>query len=464
LDVLEFNRRFMRIEEELALFPDTRVAEPGWWDVVRHDVMKQVYGELSGVAPDAPTSPSFATRLRHLATRLVLRIDLEVRMWLGRYDVLVYRAPRLVREGRRVDTGLDQVIAACPGRKLVINTFPHRYDRGYARAGQVAPRPAPLDALERRLSGEFGIPVDLDELVRKRLADFEIGRRRYARVLARVQPRLVLLNQNGIEKALFRATREAGIPCLEAQHGLINAAHPGYAYPASVHSAGRAMFPNVMFAFSQYWIDGCHYPARHRIAIGNDAFHPIRMPPTPLGGAVLVISALKYHETLIRWLRETAPHAPARRFLYKLHPAQASSLVGIQAELADLPNVTVHGTDVTVQSLLGKSSEVLLIQSTVAYEAVQAGRRLLIIPELDYATHSDLMTLDGVEVVKDAAALLKTLAKNRMPRSPPRFFEPFDAARATRILELLLRTGEPFAPAASATPSVIEPAREWLRS
>jgi hypothetical protein len=460
LNVLDFNRRFMQIEEELALFPDTLVAEPGWWDVVRHDVMKQVYSQLAGVGPDVPTSPSFATRLRHLATRLVLRIDLEVRLWLGRYDVLVYRAPRLVRDGRRIDTGLDQVIAACPGRKLVINTFPHRYDRGYAGARKLAPRPAQLDALERRVHGEFGIPVGLDDFVRRRLADFEIGYRRYAQVLARVQPRLVLLNQNGIEKALFKATREAGIPCLEAQHGLINAAHPGYAYPASVHGAGRAMFPDVMFAFSQFWIDSCHYPARHRIAVGNDVFHPVRMAPTPIGGAVLVISAMKYHETLVRWLRETAPLAPARRFLYKLHPAQASSSAGIQAELADLSNVAVHGTDVTVQTLLAESSDVLLIQSTVAYEAVQAGRRLLIIPELDYATHSDLMTLDGVEVVKDAAALVEALAKHRPPRSPQVFFEPFDPARATGILELLLRTGEPFDPSAYATPSVFEPDRE----
>lgn len=455
MDVLEFNRRFMQIEEELALFPDTRTDDPGWWDVVRHDVMKQVYNQIVGLSPEAPPPPTFATRLLHLARRLVLRVDLELRIWLGHHDVLVYRAPRLVCDGRRIDTGLDQVIAACPGRKLVINTFPHRYDRGYARAGRLAPRPAQLDALERRLNSEFGIPIDLDAFVRQRLADFEIGRRRYAQVLARVRPRLVLLNQNGIEKALFRATREAGIPCLEVQHGLINAAHPGYAYPASVHGAGRAMFPDVMFAFSQFWIDGCHYPARHCIAVGNDVFYPARMAPTPAGGAVLVISALKYHDALVRWLRETAPRAPSRRFLYKLHPGQASSLAAIQAQLADLQNVTVHGTDVTVQTLLAESSDVLLIQSTVAYEAVQAGRRLLIIPELDYATHSDLMTLDGVEVLQDAAALVKALAHDRPPRAPQVFFEPFDAARATRILERLMRTGEPFAPSTSVAPAAL---------
>lgn len=462
MDILEFNRRFMLIEEELGLFPDTRVTDPGWWDVVRYDAMKLVYNKIVGLGPDTTSAPSFTVRLLHLVTRVALRVDLEVRLWFGKFDVLVYRAPRLERDGRRIDTGLDQVIAACPGRKLVINTFPHRYDRSYARVGQLASRPAQLDTLEHRLGEVFGIQVDLDEFVRQRLADFEIGLRSYSKMLARVRPRLVLLNQNGIEKALFRATREAGIPCLEVQHGLVNAAHPNYAYPSSVHGAGIAMFPDVMFMFSQFWIDRCHHPVPHRIAVGNDFFYPDQIAPPKPCGAVLVISAIKYHETLVRWLRAIAPRLSGRRFLYKLHPAQGASRTAIDEELADLPNVTVHGTDVTVQTLLAESSDVLLIQSTVAYEAVQAGRRLLIIPELDYATHSDLMALDGVEVVPDAASLVEALAHDRPPRTPQVFFEPFDAPRATRILESLLRTGEPVSPSARLAPS--SPDRKRHRS
>ena len=34
MDILEFNRRFMLIEEELGLFPDTRVTDPGWASTV----------------------------------------------------------------------------------------------------------------------------------------------------------------------------------------------------------------------------------------------------------------------------------------------------------------------------------------------------------------------------------------------------------------------------------------------
>jgi hypothetical protein len=454
MNVLEFNRRFMHLEEELDLFPDTaRMPDPGWWDVVRHDVMKLVYNRLAGVGSEALPPVRFATSLRHLGERLLLRAALEIRLRPGRYDVLVYRAPRLTREGRRVDTALDQVLATCPGRKLVINTFPHRYDRRFARINDLAPRPAALDMLEARIRTEYGVAIDLDQFVRQRLADFEVGLRRYRELLSRAQPRLLLVSQNGIEKALFRAAREAGVPCVEVQHGLINGAHPAYAYPRSVGGEGHAMFPDVFFAFSQFWIDGCHYPARHQLPVGNDVFCPPRLPPPPAGGSVLVISAPKYHDALLRWLHLAAPLASDRHFVYKLHPSQATAVGTIRAQLADLANVSVRSTDVAVQALLAEARDVLLIQSTVAYEAVQAGRRLLVIPELDYDTHADLFPLKSVEVVADADALAAALARTPAASEALVFFKPFDASLSARVLEQLLATGKPPAPVAGATPS-----------
>lgn len=439
--VFEFNRRFMRLEQMLSLFPEACAADPGWWDAVRHDVMKLVYGRLTSTGAETPAPVSLPERLRHFAQRKLLRIGLEGRLWLGRHDVLVFRAPRMSRDGRRIDIALDQVLATCPGRKLVINTFPHRYDRGYARPGQLAPRPTSLGGLESAIQDEFGLAIDLDEVVRQRLADFEIGLRRYRDILARVRPRLVLINQNGIEKALFRAARLEGVPCVEVQHGLINGAHPAYAYPPDVNGEGSGMFPDVLFAFSQFWIDGCHYPARHRIPVGNDMFHPTALPTPPVEGEVLVISAAKYHADLARWLRLAAPRLPARRFVYKLHPGQAASFEVIRQELADLPNVAVRSTDVAMQALLAQARDVVLIQSTVAYEAVQAGRRLLIIPEQDYDTHTDLLPLDGVEVVADADALVTALERPAAPTVGSVFFAPFDAKISASVLDQLMNHG-----------------------
>jgi hypothetical protein len=434
VDVVDFTRRFMHIEEALALFPDTRVAPPGWWDIVRHDVMKMVYARVVDAAPEPAEPPAFATRLLHLAIRRLLGAALSLSQQLRRHDVLVYRAPRLRRNGRGVDTAMDQVLATCPGRALVINTFPHRYDRRFAKASELAPRPAGLDALEQRLREDFGVSVDLDHFVRNRLADHELAWRQYRRLLARVRPRLILLTQNGVDKALFRAAREAGVPCVEVQHGLISEAHPAYAYPESVSGAGAAMFPDGLLAFSEFWIRNCHYPVRWAVAAGNDEFVPTALPAPRSNGDVLVITAAKYNERVSDWTERIAARRPDRTFKFKLHPSQGHQLTEVKARFQHLPNVEVIGTNRTTSQLLATASDVLLIQSTVAYEAVQAGRRLLVIDELDSSTHHDLFALPNVFLVQDLDGLERALSLPQVSAPAPVFFKPFDAALARDVL------------------------------
>ncbi len=52
---------------------------------------------------------------------------LQLRIRSSRHDVLVLRAPRQIKNGRRLDAGVDDFVALCPGRALTINTFPHYY-------------------------------------------------------------------------------------------------------------------------------------------------------------------------------------------------------------------------------------------------------------------------------------------------------------------------------------------------
>lgn len=450
MDVLEFNRRFMLIEEELALFPDTRVADPGWWDVVRHDVMKLVYARASDTPVEPPQTPSFAVRVRHKVTRLLLRARLELRIRLHRHDVLVYRAPRLLRGGRRVDTAMDQVLGQCEGEPLVIDTFPHRYDRRFASHTELAARPVALDALERRIRDVFAVELDLDHFVRHRLADHEIATCHYRRLLARVRPRLVLLTQNGVEKALFKAAREAGIICIEVQHGLIGNAHPAYAYPLSVHGVGHAMFPDGLFAFSDFWLNSCHYPVRWSAAIGNDEFVPPTLAAPPCSTDILVITAAKYNDRLCEWMDAIAPRLPARQFKFKLHPSQGAQMPAIQARLRHLPNVEVIGTDTTMAQALAAASDVVLIQSTAAYETVQASRRLVVIREFDSGTHANLFDLPGVHVITDIDELQQALTSARSIAPAPVFFKPFDASFARSIL----MRGTPELQTTSARPSM----------
>lgn len=432
MDVTTFSRRFMDIEEELDLFKFENALEPPWWDIVRYDVMMKVYARIFGTYDGtAPVLP-FAVRAFYKMTRLLLRVQLEFRIRTQHNDVIVYRAPRLFRGGQRVDIAMDQVLGVCPGRPLVIDTYPHRYDRRFAPTDQLKVRPAMLDAVEQRVQEVFAVKVDLDHLVRHALADHELAVDHYRRLLVRVRPRLILIT--GVDKALFRAARESSVTCIEVQHGLIHNAHPAYSYPSCVSAYGHSLVPDGLLTFSDTWLRNCHYPVRWSAAVGNDEFVRPVTGVSALTNEILVITSPSYNDRLCEFMDAIAPLLPDRNFKFKLHPIQSANKSEIEARLCHLPNVEVVRTDVTMAQALATASDVVLIQSTAAYEALQAGRRLVVIREFDSGAHADLFDLPNVHTVIDVNGLYVALTSALCSIAPPVFFQPFDATLTRAIL------------------------------
>jgi hypothetical protein len=432
MDVTTFYRRFRQIEEELDLFKMACAIESPWWDVVRYDVMMKVYARVFGTYDGTAPALPFSVRVINKIIRLLLRVQLELRIRSRHHDVIVYRAPRITRGGRRVDIAMDQVLDVCPGKPLVIDTFPHRFDRRFAAADQVKVRPAILGAVEQRVLEEFAVSVDLDHLVRHALADHEVAVKHYRRLLGRVQPRLLLIT--GVDKALFRAAREAGVTCIEVQHGLIHNAHPAYSYPTSLSSLGKAFVPDGLLTFSDFWLRNCYYPVRWSAAVGNDEFVSPVVGISASNNEVLIITSPSYNSRLCEYLDVIAPKLSDRNFKFKLHPIQSASKSEIESRLCHLPNVEVVRTDMTMAQALATASDVVLIQSTAAYEAVQAGRRLLVIREFDSGAHADLFDLPNVYTVIDVDGLQDVLTCAPRVIAPPVFFQPFNASLTRAIL------------------------------
>jgi hypothetical protein len=370
---------------------------------------------------------------------------LNARTRLFRYDVIVFRAPREIKKGRTLDPGMDDLVPLCPGRVLTINTYPHYYHLPKRGRGREAKIGAALERLIGAVKSEFGCSWDelaLRNLIERRLAYFESALNAYRRLFARVRPRLVIMTQNGMEKALFLAAHEAGICVVEGQHGLIGRSHPAYSYPSDIDYGDRGTFPSVFLAFSEYWIRSCFYPAGESISVGNDHFVIKVLPPSTDSGGIMFVSGDIYHDALRKWVTRLAAAIPERQIIYKLHPNQRQALGSIQQEFSPFKNIQVIGASVSARALLPRVAHVVLIQSTVALEALQAGRRVCILPLLHYRGHKDLFQLEAVTVTPSLDDLIGAL--NRPPdfAKSPSFFDPFDAAAAAKLLrELLASSG-----------------------
>lgn len=450
MDLDEFTDRFFAVEKRLEVFSDQSGGVP-WWDAVRYHVYEFVFATLAGAPAVRPARRALHVRALGWIQRTSLRMLLHFKVALFGYETMVLRAPREKKGGRPLDAGIDDIAALCPGRALTIDTFPHYYHlprrESHRREMKAS---AGIDRLMDELTTEFGRSWDgsgLRELIVAQLTNFQSALAAYRKLLARVRPRLIVMTQNGMEKALFLAASEAQIPLIEGQHGLIGRSHPAYSYPADVDYADRSMFPTVFLAFSQYWIRSCFYPAKRCVAVGNDHFVIGALPPPTDPEAVMLVSADVWHDVLRDWAVRLAQAVPNRKIIYKLHPNQLRASRAIQQEFEPFKNVEVIDGSVSARALLPRVGHVVLIQSTVTLEALQAGRRVCILPFLHYQIHKELFDYPAVTVTPTLEDLLEALELSPDSAAPPSFFDRFDAAAATELLRALYDIGARPAPA-----------------
>ena len=440
MDPDDFTEKFFSIEKRLGLFADRSGGIP-WWDAVRYRVYEFVFAALTS-APAVPTmrKPLFVRALA-LAKRSSLNAMLQLRVRSSKCDVMVLRAPRQIRNGCRLDPGIDDFVALCPGRALTINTFPRYYHlprRGSSGREVIIGRALDhlMEALKLEFRGSWSESA-LRKNIAVQLADFVTDSDVYRRLFARLQPGLVIMTQNGIEKAFFAAAHAAGIRVVEGQHGLIGYSHAAYSYPRDVEYCDRSTFPAVFLTFSEYWVRTCFYPAGRSVVIGNDHFAIDALPPPTDPGGVMFVSADIYHDVLAEWVTRLARATPDRRIIYKLHPNQQHSSRAIQQQLGAFENIEVIDASISARTLLSRVAHVVLIQSTVALEALQTGRRVCILPVSNYRVHKDLFEFGAVTVTPSLDDLVRALEKPPEATAPPRFFDPFDEAAARELLREL---------------------------
>ena len=443
LEIDEITKRWFAIETESGVFADRSPGIP-WWDAVRYRVNEFVVASLADQAPQPAMRRVLARRALGFAKRAALRASLAIRARVRNHDVLVLRAPRQLQDGVPFDRGIDDLRDICRGRQLTIDTYPYYYHlprRGAVRR-EVNVGSA-LDSLLKALRAEFGPTWDESELrvlIARLLSDFLMDKAAYGALIARVRPRLILMTQNGLEKALFAAAREARVPVLEAQHGLIGFSHFAYSYPREAEYGDRSTFPSVFSAFSNYWLKTCYYPADRCVALGNDRL-AVSAAPADHVGEIMFISGDIYHAILAGWVKGLASAAPERHLIYKLHPNQQTACAAIRQEFAGFANVEVVDGSVSARTLLHKVTHVVLIQSTVALEALQMGRSLCVLPHLHYRTHEDLFRLPAVTVTADMASLLDAVRRRPPAVTPPSFFDPLDTDAARRLFDEIKRDG-----------------------
>lgn len=404
-----FAKTFFDIEFELKLFYQN-IDGIYWWEVVRHDVFYYIYDRVSGADSSRVSQKSLVKRIFNFGMIRLLRLNLQIKLALFQYDILALRAPRNVRkDGRRFDTVLDDILACYSGRVLVIDTFPYYYHIDTCKAIENFTGLDIIQKLSSEIQSRFGFIPDFADFISLRINSYKSSLYQYGKIIKKCRPKCIVLVQNGIEKALFSAAFDHGIPVVEAQHGLIGNVHPAYSYPQEIKPGSLKTLPTYFLAFSQRWIDQVNYPVKKSIVIGNRRFYVV--PQSGKSNSVLILSAAPYESAIDRIIIPAAERDMKRMFLYKLHPNQFHRKVEIKGRFSKYPNIKVIAASESLHELIGQCSIGLCVQSTGVYEMLQGGVVVFLIDKQDYQTHIDVFDSPNVRIIGDVSQFMKGLVE-----------------------------------------------------
>lgn len=448
MEVDRFTQIFFQMETEEGLFRDHSGEADPVWDIVRYAVFTSLFEAITKAEEplSQPRSIPGITR-RRLVQWGWLTVSALWKSWqnlsqLGKADFLCFVNSRYSGErGTPIDFAADNAMQV-----LAENGSVHVIESGYGlnpqlnvpaltgmlRRLQQMPRHTQLhlDQLFLRLgeseSRYFGlIDPNLKQVIRRTYRRYLAERCVWKKIIVQSTPRLILMTQNGIQKGLIREARSFGIPVVECQHGVINLMHPAYSYPPDLAAGDAVLLPDVLLLFSEYWKKQCNMPGTQIIATGNDRFYAGGIRSTRKGPAVFVDAGI-FHQYLSPVAVEVARALPDRLFTMKLHPSQSVDREAIEQEYSKIANLSVVGTDRNLRDLLTDTSDVVILQSTAAYEALDRGIPVHIIEKAGYRSHRDLFARPDVHLFSTVGQLTASLFQ---PADPPSaaglFFEPF---------------------------------------
>jgi len=222
---------------------------------------------------------------------------------------------------------------------------------------------------------------------------------------------------------MMYAAKSLNIPIFELQHGMFNHSHPSYSYPASIKGKGdNVVLPDMLLTFSKYWGKGVNFPTEI-ISIGNDYFAARSESLTD--NSILFISSLIHGKYLSELAVEYAQRNPNIEINFKLHPDEYSKENSYRKLFAVYENIHLLKSELPMNVLVSRSSLVVLICSTVLFEALHSNAKVAIYNKLDYETLSDCFSLPNVYLFDSTEKLHDAYLAEKKDNAVS-FFDKFD--------------------------------------
>jgi len=442
----ELITRFINIEKELRLF-DLKVNNVFIWDYLRFKIYRKLL-EKTGIHGEWHTDPphTFIDRLKILPMLIHNSIRKNPLSGAANKDVLVFSHPRrkLFDDGKYWDIYTDFLLDRLP---FSAQTIEMRYEERHL----VPPKNSELkylDFLESisflgaklqrlkikkeelgriksvglRLEKEFGVKVDLENMVKRALLKRMQHLWSASMLLNRYKPKLILeiVYYGPFLMALNELCSAKGIPTVELQHGTLYPSHLAYDFPNL--NRELTVFPKYSFLFGSYWKENVNLPVPDsRISVTGYPYFEyefskqaeVKKDPKQ----VLFISQGAIGKYLSKLANDFSrePAAAQYKIIYKLHPGEYSRWQKEYPWLERNESIKVVSDDsVSIYTLFKQSSFQVGAFSTALYEGLAFGLKTFIAKFPGYESMEKIIERGWASEIKDAKELVEKMTAGKI--------------------------------------------------
>lgn len=280
-------------------------------------------------------------------------------------------------------------------------------------------------SLLEKINGQLGLKWENGHI--NRHIGFFKGERLFFRWLFRWKRTRRVYVSFHVPKALYCAAREMGVEAVEFQHGIIDRGHIAYHYPQKITPEGPVYCPDLLLTFSDFWCRDIHYPVKRIVPVGNSVLAEMvggGKAFDPESQVLGFISADVFGLSLAALAIEYARLHPGDRILFKLHPNQFSRRKDFAGLFRDYPAIRVVTNEQPTEKVILSCDAIVLIQSTIAYQALQAGIPVFIYKRMTYYRHAHIFHSPNVRLIDHASQIV--LNGKPRPVVEDIYFEDFD--------------------------------------
>ena len=253
--------------------------------------------------------------------------------------------------------------------------------------------------------------------------DYKFDEKYYGKIFKIKKVKKIFITNNGFKKGIFKAAKNLNIPVYELQHGSFEKDHLAYSYPSFVKPKEKILLPDYLLTVGDYWGSYFNVPIK-KLSIGNDSFFSKHSSSNDK--SILFVSSKIHGKELYLIAKALAFQFPDININFKLHSNEYSDEIFYTHEFKEYKNIRVIKSEIDIQELISKAVIVILISSTVLYEALSQNKKVAIYKKVNYTGLQNIFNLPNVYLF-DKADEISEILKRETINNKVNFFKAFDS-------------------------------------